>query len=107
MSVPLLTTSLETLITKESGPVVIEFFATWCPKCSMMASVFDRLACQLSDRIKFYKIDIDISEKESQSLGIEIVPTFLFYNNHKIVGYTVGVLSESTLKTRILDSITV
>lgn len=103
MSIPILKENFESIIAKEPLPVVIEFFAVWCPKCSMMASVYERVAASLTPNIKFYKVDIDISESEIKHLGIEIVPTFVIFHNGHILGYTVGVLSETILRQRILE----
>lgn len=105
MYIPILQGDFESIIAKETLPVVIEFFAVWCPKCSMMAPVYERVASSLSSNMKFYKVDIDISENEIKHLGIEIVPTFVIFHNQKILGYTIGVLSESTLKQRILECV--
>lgn len=105
MSVSILTESYESLIARIPDPIVIEFYATWCPKCSMMEPVFKRVAANLSPSISFYKMDIDISEKEASKLGVDIVPTFLVFHHHKLVSYMVGVLSENVLKQRILESL--
>lgn len=105
MSVSILTESYETLIAHTPDPIVIEIYATWCPKCSMMKPVFERVAAKLSPSINFYKIDIDISENEAAKLGVDIVPTFLVFHHHKLVCYMVGVLSENVLKQRILESL--
>lgn len=105
MAVPILRGDFEAEISREMRPVVVEFFATWCPKCSMMNPVFERISRQYSKDIAFYKVDIDLSQDEVTKLGIEIVPTFIVYHRGNILGYTVGVLSENILTQRILEMI--
>lgn len=103
MAIPVLQGNFENVISTQTLPVVIEFFAAWCPKCSMMEPVFERISSQLSKDIFFYKVDIDLSEAEVEKLGIEIVPTFVVFFKGGIIGYTTGVLSEKLLKHRILE----
>lgn len=103
MPIPLITHDYESEITKEALPVVIEFFAPWCPKCSMMKDVVERLALRHRGTLVFKKVDIDLSEKVAQELGVEIVPTFVIYHHGEILGYTSGVLSESALEERIFE----
>ncbi|XCP87070.1 thioredoxin family protein [Roseburia hominis] len=103
MSIPLITKDYAGEIARERLPVVVEFFASWCPKCSMMKDVVERLARIHRRELVFKKVDIDISEKTADNLGIEIVPTFIIYKNGKILGYTTGVLSEELLEERIFE----
>lgn len=103
MSIPLITHDYETEVTKEPLPVVVEFFASWCPKCSMMKDVVERLALHHRGTLIFKKVDIDLSEKVAQELGVEIVPTFVIYYHGEILGYTAGVLSEQILEDRIFE----
>ncbi|MCI8639010.1 MAG: thioredoxin family protein [Coprococcus sp.] len=103
MSIPLITRDYETEVSKERLPVVVEFFASWCPKCSMMEDVVERLARKMRRTVIFKKVDIDFSEELAHELGVEIVPTFVVYLYGEIIGYTSGVLSEGTLENRILE----
>lgn len=103
MNIKLITHNYQDEVTQEVLPIVVEFFAPWCPKCAMMKDVVDRLATRYHGRLLFKKVNIDLSEETAQTLGIEIVPTFVIYNHGKILGYTSGVLSEQTLADRIFE----
>lgn len=103
MSISLITRDYEAEVTKERLPVVVEFFASWCPKCSMMEDVIERLARKTRRTLIFKKVDIDFSEELARNLGVEIIPTFVVYWHGKIMGYTSGVLSEGTLENRIFE----
>lgn len=103
MSIKLITHHYDDEINRETLPVIVEFFASWCPKCAMMKDVIERLAIRYRDRLVFKKVDIDISEKTAQTLGVEIVPTFVIYHHGEILGYTTGVLTERTLEHRIFE----
>ena len=103
MGIALITKDYENAIGKQQLPVVVEFYAAWCPRCGMMRSVVERLARRCQGIWIFYKVDIDISEKIADYLGIEIVPTFVVYKDGKICGYTTGVLPEEILEERIRE----
>lgn len=105
MTIPLLRGDILKQIRTEPHPVVIEFFAVWCPKCSMMSPVYERVARRLSKKASFYKVDIDISEDAANELGIEIVPTFVVFYRGQVLGYTSGVIAQSILENRIQQMI--
>lgn len=91
------------IISQSSKPTVIEFFASWCPKCMMMEPIYKRIAADLNNYLYFYKINIDTATLLISELGIEIYPTFIVYHKGNIIGYTSGVLSENVLHQRILE----
>lgn len=103
MGIALITKDYENAVGRHNLPVIVEFYASWCPRCGMMRSVVERLADRYQGIWTFYKVDIDISEKIADYLGIEIVPTFVVYRDGKICGYTTGVLPEKTLEERIRE----
>ena len=115
MNIPIITPNALNEISRESGPVVVEFFADWCPKCAMMSDIFLRIAARHQHDIIFKKVNIEISKKVVDELGIEIVPTFIVYQKGKILmempnkalqeqlSYDGAELSEDVLEQRILE----
>ena len=107
MAVFLITRDYRRETEQETLPVVVEFFASWCPKCSMMKDVVENLARMLEGKILFKKADIDQLKDTAGYLGVEIVPTFIVYKNGEIMGYTTGVLPGPVLERRITDMLNV
>ena len=75
MGIALITKDYENTVGKQRMPVIVEFYASWCPKCGMMYPVVERIASRYQGKWIFYKIDIDISKEIAEYIGIEIVPS--------------------------------
>merc|ERR1711976_799111 len=75
---------------KSEKLVVIDFTATWCPPCQMIAPKYAELAETVKDYAELCKCDVDANEETAQHCGIEAMPTFLYYKGgqqvHKIQG---------------------
>ena len=61
-----------------SRPAIIDFYATWCGPCKMMAPMVESLAGKYAGKIDFYKVDIDQEPELASIFGIRSIPTFLF-----------------------------
>lgn len=72
-----------------SGKVLVDFFATWCGPCKMVAPLIDKLDAQYPD-IKFFKLDIEAVPEIASELEVSTVPTFIFFNDGKVVNIVRG-----------------
>lgn len=59
-------------------PAVIDFYATWCGPCKMMAPVMETLAGEYAGRVRIYKVDVDKEQQLAALFGVRSIPTFLF-----------------------------
>ena len=91
-------------VTRTTGPVVVDFYATWCGPCRQLAPIMDRLAEPLATKIKFVKVNIDESPGLAQNFQIEGIPTVLLVKDGKLVDRVTGLLPEADLKAK-LDSL--
>ena len=64
---------------KEEKLVVVDFTASWCPPCQMIAPKYEGLAGEVADYALLYKVDVDENGDTAQACGIEAMPTFQFY----------------------------
>ena len=62
---------------KGDKPVVIDFYATWCGPCKMMAPIMDQLAEEYDGKVDFYKVDTGTEEELASVFGIRSIPSFL------------------------------
>eukprot|EP00536_Pseudo-nitzschia_multiseries_P015743 jgi/Psemu1/247091/estExt_Genewise1.C_9420020 len=69
--------------------VVIDFTATWCPPCRMIAPIFEQMAAETPDAA-FYKVDVDDASDVAAVCNIEAMPTFQFYKDGEMVEVLTG-----------------
>ncbi|MBI2811585.1 MAG: thioredoxin [Candidatus Melainabacteria bacterium] len=79
------------------GPVLVDFYATWCGPCRHMAPIVDEVAGQFAGKAKVVKVDVDQNPMLSQALGIESIPTFVVFKDGKPVVANAGAIPKSEL----------
>jgi len=87
---------LNTLL-NDTGTVLVEFYATWCPHCRRMAPVVDDLKMLLEGRATVYQFDIDRNGGLADELGAKSVPTFIVYRNGREMWRQSGEMEAATL----------
>ena len=71
-------------------PVVLDFWAEWCPPCRALAPTFEELAKQYAGRVRFLKLNVDENPQVSQRYGIKGIPTLVFFDGGREVERVVG-----------------
>jgi thioredoxin 1 len=88
-------------VTRATGPVVVDFYATWCGPCRELAPMLDAAAGSFSDTIKFFKVNVDESPGLAQNFQIEAIPTVLFFKDGKLADRMTGLTTEADLKLKL------
>jgi thioredoxin len=83
------------------GPVLVEFFATWCGNCRRLAPVLDRLAGELADQLRFVKVDAEANPKLTARYGVSSTPTLIVFNGGQPVVRAVGAQPEAAVRELI------
>ncbi len=88
-------------VLKNEGLVVVDFFATWCAPCQMLAPVLIELDKKYGDEVEFYKVNIDESEDAAIRYGVSSVPTLIFFKDGEEIDRQVGFADEDELSNWI------
>lgn len=90
--------NFEKEVLQSNTPVFVDFWATWCGPCRMMAPVVEELAQSMGEAVKVCKIDIDQNPELAEKYGVMSIPTFIVIKNGSEIARTVGVTSKSELE---------
>jgi thioredoxin 1 len=84
-------------VVNSNVPVLVDFFATWCGPCKMLAPVLESVAQQFQGQAKVVKVDIDESPELAGQYGVTAVPTLLVFSGGKVLQKAMGFQSQKQL----------
>lgn len=82
-------------------PAVVDFYATWCGPCKMVAPILEELAGEYAGKVVIYKVDVDKEQELSGVFGIRSIPTFLFIPMEGEPQMVSGAMGKADFKQRI------
>ena len=86
-------------------PIMVDFWASWCGPCKMIAPHIDELAKEYVGKMKIGKVDVDTNSKVATEYGVMSIPTIIFFKNGKIMSQHVGAVSKFDLKRKIEENL--
>ena len=84
------------------GPVLVDFWATWCGPCKMIAPALDELASTYAGRAKVVKVDIDQNRNIAMKYHVRSIPTLLLFKNGQVQATQIGAVGKAQL-AQMLD----
>ena len=90
-------------IIQSDKPVLVDFFATWCGPCQMLAPILIEVKANLGERISIIKIDVDKNQAVAAQYQVRGVPTMILFQNGKQLWRQSGVLSKEDLIKVIVE----
>ena len=80
------------------GLVLVDFWATWCGPCKMLAPTVSEIADEYEGKAKVYKLDVDQAMDIAMSYGVASIPTLILFKDGEIVKKSVGVVSKTEIE---------
>ena len=100
---------MEVTITKENFaslkagnlPLVVDFWATWCGPCRMVAHIIEELSKEYDGKVVIGKCDVEDNEDIAAEFGIRNIPTILFFKNGEVVDKIIGAQPKAKIEEKI------
>ena len=93
--------SFEQEVLQSDQPVIVDFWATWCPPCKMLNPVVDKVAATYSGQVKIVKCDTDENSDLAIQYGVSTIPNLMFFKGGQVVDQSVGYVNETQLSQKI------
>ncbi len=82
--------NFESEVLNANGPVLVDFWASWCGPCRMVSPMMDALSEEYAEKIKIGKVNVDEEGELASNFAVVSIPTVILFNNGKIEERLVG-----------------
>ena len=82
---------------KNSAIAVVDFSATWCGPCKMLAPVLEKVSAKFDGKVDFYNVDVDDAPELAGEYNVNSVPCLILMKNGKLVSQSIGFKPEAMI----------
>ena len=94
-------TTFSQMVLKAKTPVMVDFWASRCAPCRIVAPIVDELANEYDGKVAFYKLNVDDNPKTASQFGVMSLPTLIIFKNGKPFSNIVGYRPKTELKKNL------
>lgn len=105
MAITITKENFENEVMNSDKPVLVDFWATWCGPCRMVAPVIDEIAEEMSDTLKVGKVDVDEQQELAVKFNVMSIPTLALFKDGKNLFTEVGARSKEEIMDMIKNAI--
>jgi len=93
--------NFEEEVLKSDKPVLIDFWATWCGPCRIIAPIVEEMATEYEGKAKIGKLDVDSNQQTSIKYGVRSIPTLLLFNDGELKETIIGAVPKAQLVNKL------
>jgi thioredoxin 1 len=93
--------NFEDEVEKAEGLTIVDFWATWCGPCRIVAPILDQLATDYDGKVKITKLDVDANIKTGSRFNVRSIPTMLFFKGGKVVDQIIGAVPRTHIEQKL------
>jgi thioredoxin 1 len=93
--------NFEQEVEKSDSLTIVDFWATWCGPCRMVAPILEQLAAEYEGKVKITKLDVDANIKTASRFNVRSIPTLLFFKDGKVVDQIVGAVPKPNIEAKL------
>ena len=93
--------SFNSNVMENTLPVIVDFWATWCPPCRIIGPILEEIAEEYDGKIVVCKVDVDKNQSLAQKYDVRSIPTILFFKGGEIKDQVIGALPKSELVSKL------
>jgi thioredoxin 1 len=96
--------TFDEVVLKSANPVLVDFWATWCRPCQMVAPILEELTDEYAGKLTIAKLDVDQNQQTAQKYHVMSIPTMIVFKNGQPVKNIVGFKPKEKLKEELEEA---